>query len=113
MTDWLWPLLGGLLTVALLALAFGQCLGCGLCGLLAILGQLVTVRLGQVDQRADSDSAARFERLPGIAAGFGVEVVRRLRPVEKQIKPNFVGKLRFDCHADPRPFVTGQVCWDV
>lgn len=69
--------------------------------------------LGQVQQRANGHTSTRLDAAPGAARGSRVVPVCRGAPCLEQVTPGVVGKLAFDGHTHPRPFVALQVGRDV
>ena len=98
-------------------------LGAGaLCGLfgwagagggLVWLGQGEPVILGHMQQGANAHGAGCLERLPGIATGPGVVIGGCAAPSVEHVKAGFIAELGMNSHPQARPFVTGQIRWDV
>lgn len=54
-----------------------------------------------------------LERLPGIPAGPCVVIGGCAAPNVEHVKAGFIAELGFKGHPQARPFVTGQIRWDV
>ena len=91
-------------------LSLCQHFGAGWCRCLVVFGQRKPIFFCQVQHGADTHAAACFDTSPGVAGGFCVVAVCRCAPFGEQVKAGTVGKLAFDGHRHPCPFVAGKGC---